>query len=245
MHLVDTQNLLKEQISLASFTAGFKLAWGLTGDGMVRKREDGRWEGRIVIGHKENGEPIFRYVSAKTQRELLRKLHQSIEEYAVPSVRPFTLEGCRGYIERNIKPYLGDKAGKSHCPKSYGGDHPAAKIDRGLGNEGAEDSSEANLLTDFQPVMRRTRKAGTGCITEINDHLFEGRYSPAWADSTKHSKCVYAHTSEETIYSVIAKGAKVTRHTVARHYEMIQKMLGIQETAPRPLLNCQTVPLVV
>ena len=29
MHLVDTQNLLKETISLASFTAGFKLAWGL------------------------------------------------------------------------------------------------------------------------------------------------------------------------------------------------------------------------
>ena len=26
-----------------------------SGDGMVRKKEDGRWEGRIVIGHKENG----------------------------------------------------------------------------------------------------------------------------------------------------------------------------------------------
>ena len=26
-----------------------------SGDGMVRKREDGRWEGRIVIGHKEKG----------------------------------------------------------------------------------------------------------------------------------------------------------------------------------------------
>ena len=26
-----------------------------SGDGMVRKREDGRWEGRIVVGHKENG----------------------------------------------------------------------------------------------------------------------------------------------------------------------------------------------
>ena len=24
-----------------------------SGDGMVRKREDGRWEGRIVVGHKE------------------------------------------------------------------------------------------------------------------------------------------------------------------------------------------------
>ena len=38
------------------------------GDGMVRKREDGRWEGRIVIGHKENGEPLFRHVYAKTQK---------------------------------------------------------------------------------------------------------------------------------------------------------------------------------
>ena len=104
-----------------------------SGDGMVRKREDGRWEGRIVIGHKESGEPIFRYLSAKTQKELLKKLHQNIEEYrdvdlsenskmplgqwldrwleeyAVPSVRPSTMEGYRGYVERNIKPYLGDK----------------------------------------------------------------------------------------------------------------------------------------
>ena len=109
-----------------------------SGDGMVRKREDGRWEGRIVIGHKDSGEPIFRYVSAKTQKDLLKKLHQNIEEYrdvdlcedskmslgewldrwreeyAAPSVRPFTLEGYKGYIERNIKPHLGtSRWGKS------------------------------------------------------------------------------------------------------------------------------------
>ena len=119
----------------------------------------------------------------------------------------------------------------------------AAKIDRGLGNEVAEDSSAADPLTDFQPVMRRARKPGTGCITQINDHLFEGRYSPTWPDGTKHSKCVYAHTREEceeklkvliqqlnaddeTNYSTIAKGAKLTRHTVAKHYKMIRKMLG-------------------
>ena len=105
-----------------------------SGDGMVRKRKDGRWEGRIVIGHKESGAPIFRYLSAKTQKELLKKLHQNIEEYrdvdlsenskmslgqwldrwleeyAAPSVRPSTLEGYRGYVERNIKPYLGNKS---------------------------------------------------------------------------------------------------------------------------------------
>ena len=44
------------------------------GDGMVRRRDDGRWEGRIVIGHRENGEPLFRHVYAKTQKALLDKL---------------------------------------------------------------------------------------------------------------------------------------------------------------------------
>lgn len=52
-----------------------------SGDGMVRKRDDGRWEGRIVVGHKANGAPIFRHVYAKTQKALTEKLHQSIECY--------------------------------------------------------------------------------------------------------------------------------------------------------------------
>ncbi len=104
-----------------------------SGDGMVRKRSDGRWEGRIVVGHKENGRPIFRYLSAKTQKDLLEKLRAEKEkyigveiseqskmllrewldrwltEYIMPSVRQSTLDGYRGYIERYIKPYLGNK----------------------------------------------------------------------------------------------------------------------------------------
>lgn len=43
----------------------------------------------------------------------------------------------------------------------------------------------------------RKRKSGTGCVTEINDHLFEGRYSPKWPDGKKHARNVYAHTREE------------------------------------------------
>ena len=103
------------------------------GDGMVRRREDGRWEGRIVIGHRENGEPLFRHVYAKTQKALLDKLHQNIEcyrdveltedsrmtlgqwldrwltEYKAGTVRPGTLKSYRCYIEYYIKPQLGDK----------------------------------------------------------------------------------------------------------------------------------------
>ena len=100
---------------------------------MVRKRDDGRWEGRIVVGHKANGDPIFRHVYAKTQKALTEKLHQSIEcyqdveltedsrmtlgewldrwlaEYKDGTIRPGTLEGYRNYIENYIKPQLGSK----------------------------------------------------------------------------------------------------------------------------------------
>ena len=72
----------------------------------------------------------------------------------------------------------------------------ATKIDRGLGNEVQENTSQSEQprMTDFRPVLGRNRKPGTGCITEINDHLFEGRYSPVWPDGTRHSKNVYAKT---------------------------------------------------
>ena len=52
------------------------------GDGLVRKRDDGRWEGRIVAGHKKDGSPIYRAVFAEKQSELMPKLHQLKEQYA-------------------------------------------------------------------------------------------------------------------------------------------------------------------
>ena len=103
------------------------------GDGMVRKREDGRWEGRIVVGHKSNGDSIFRYISAPTQKELSAKLRQLTEaykgvdlaeesnmalsvwldkwldEYMAATLRPTTLNGYRRSLELHVKPYLGNK----------------------------------------------------------------------------------------------------------------------------------------
>ena len=103
------------------------------GDGLVRKRSDGRWEGRIVVGHKEDGSPIFRSVFARTQKELIDKLHTSIEtyrdveltehsnltlgawldkwldEYMQFSVRESTLDGYRRMADNHIKPHLGDR----------------------------------------------------------------------------------------------------------------------------------------
>ena len=104
-----------------------------SGDGMVRKRDDGRWEGRIVVGHKKNGDPIFHHDYANTQKELTDKLHQSIEryqdveltedsrmtlgewldiwleEYKEGTIRPSTMKCYRQFIDCYIKPQLGYK----------------------------------------------------------------------------------------------------------------------------------------
>ena len=103
-----------------------------SGDGMVRKREDGRWEGRIVVGHKDNGDSIFRYIYADTQKELTIKLRQNIdafqgvelteqskmtlaewldrwlEKHMTGTVRPGTLEGYRRDMDNHVKPHLGE-----------------------------------------------------------------------------------------------------------------------------------------
>ncbi len=85
----------------------------------------------------------------------------------------------------------------------------AENIDRGIGKAAPqEDASEPGQetapaqaekpsMTDFKAYVGRKRRSGTGCISEISDHLFEGRYSPKWPDGKKHARNVYAHTREE------------------------------------------------
>ena len=52
-------------------------------------------------------------------------------------------------------------------------------------------------MTTFQPYIGKKRKPGTGCISQISEHLWEGRYSPTWIDGKKHARNVYAHTRKE------------------------------------------------
>ena len=75
----------------------------------------------------------------------------------------------------------------------------AANIDRSIGKAEPQEETEPERkgIVDFQPYVGKKRKPGTGCVSELNDHLFEGRYSPIWPDGTQHSCNVYAHTREE------------------------------------------------
>lgn len=103
------------------------------GEGLLRKRKDGRWEGRITIGYRTDGKPIQRYLYAGTQEELLRRLHQEIErykdiaiaedckmtlrnwldrwlrEYAQYTVQENTFRDYEQIVQNHLNPYLGDK----------------------------------------------------------------------------------------------------------------------------------------
>ena len=94
------------------------------GEGNIRKRKDGRWEGRYTAGvDPETGKPIAKSVLARTQRECKEKLQKAMEElekiditkrrdytvgewaqlwyenYAKPSVRASTVAYYKNYID--------------------------------------------------------------------------------------------------------------------------------------------------
>ena len=53
------------------------------GEGNIRKRSDGRWEGRYTAGRAPNtGKAIYKNVLVKTQKECKEKLKRAIEENA-------------------------------------------------------------------------------------------------------------------------------------------------------------------
>ena len=61
----------------------------------------------------------------------------------------------------------------------------AAKIDQKIGKAPQElpaEPQEKRTMTTFQPYAGRKRKPGTGCITQISENCWEGRYSPEGGD---------------------------------------------------------------
>ena len=51
------------------------------GEGSIRKRKDGRWEGRYTAGHDpETGKAIYKNVLGRTQAEVKEKLKTAIKE---------------------------------------------------------------------------------------------------------------------------------------------------------------------
>lgn len=79
----------------------------------------------------------------------------------------------------------------------------AVHIDRKIGGTDAQmPTAEPSTRKDtapveFTPYKPKIRKPGTGCVTMINDHLYEGRYTPTNAYGKRESHNIYAKTREE------------------------------------------------
>lgn len=103
------------------------------GEGNIRKRSDGRWEGRYTVGYDpKTGKRIIKNVLGKTQAEVKEKMKTAIEEakaldliradeytvatwlrtwyelYAKPNIRPRTAEYYHRNIESHVIPRIGD-----------------------------------------------------------------------------------------------------------------------------------------
>ena len=104
-----------------------------SGEGLLRWRKDRKhWEGRITIGTSDDGKPINKCFSGKTQREVIEKMNrfreqlrgttlsadsrmklrdwaeQWLNEYMVHVIRPQTISRYRGLLQLHVYPYLGD-----------------------------------------------------------------------------------------------------------------------------------------
>ena len=101
------------------------------GEGSIFLRKDGRWEGRVVVGYKENGNPKTKSVTAKTQCECKEKLQALKEQcgrttdrlkpdmpfgdwmdfwyqnFSKPKIRQTTMECYENRIYNHIIPEIG------------------------------------------------------------------------------------------------------------------------------------------
>ena len=76
----------------------------------------------------------------------------------------------------------------------------ADKIDRGIGRAEPKPRQEPvpqkPVPSTFQAHKGQRRKPGTGCVSQINGHLWEGRYSPI-VNGRRMARNVYAKTEAE------------------------------------------------
>ena len=103
------------------------------GDGLIRQRADGRWEGRYVVGYDDHGYPKTKAVFGKSKRECAEKLAALktqlggipsdklrpemrfadwldywYETHCKPNIRTSTQSGYEDRIRLHIKPELGE-----------------------------------------------------------------------------------------------------------------------------------------
>ena len=102
----------------------------------------------------------------------------------------------------------------------------ACAIDHGIGksdtciDEGSVPRPEQHERTRFKPKDPKCRKPGTGGVYMINDHLYEGRFTPKMPDGKRKSFNIYAQTREECEKKLAEMIAEIKEKIAAEKAEM-------------------------
>ena len=115
----------------------------------------------------------------------------------------------------------------------------AVKIDHrisGTETEIPKEDERARIDTlppNFEPYKPKCRKSGTGCVTMINDHLYEGRYTPTNAYGKREGHNIYAKTREECEEKLAVMIAQVKADIKAEK----KQLKAMEELSPDMLKN--------
>ena len=141
-----------------------------SGEGTVRERKDGRWEGRIVVSYDEKGLPKTKNVTAKTKTECLEKLEKLKAEVGA-TVKKCTPDMTFGewmdfwyqtYCKNTLKEYTQEtyeqRIYKQIIPKI--GHHPLNKV-----TTGTLEKFYAHLKADGR--LTRRERFGPGLANSV------------------------------------------------------------------------------
>ena len=108
----------------------------------------------------------------------------------------------------------------------------AAKIDRQITKADTpippDEQKQHTDQSGFQPYKSKYRKAGTGGIYQLNDHLWEGKYSPRDAHGKRISRNVYAKTREECEEKLAVMIEEVKKE-IAEEKEKVKQLQNMSE----------------
>ena len=138
------------------------------GDGTIRKRSDGRWEARIIVGHKNDGSPMYKSAFAKTQKSALKELHHLIELYRDVDLT----EDCRMTLGEWMDKWLDEYMMFSLRESTIEGYRSA--------------SSRRMTCNSFTPISRRT--AGFNTLKPAEQGYPTDWCAPVTQDAVRHLK---------------------------------------------------------
>ena len=179
----------------------------VNGEGNIRKRKDGRWEGRYTAGYDEKtGKRLIKNVLGKTQAEVKEKLAKAVAEaesidvrradeytlgtwlqtwyelYAKPHLRFSTAEYYRRGIELHITPRIGDIPLKKLTGRNNAGEPDITRPK-------TENSIRKSRFHRMPSICWSQSTRNTPAILGCSHHLKRARCTTRtrWSTSTRKS----------------------------------------------------------